>query len=122
MRVLVVDDSRTLSKIAGRLLASEGLESVTAADPGSALRRLTSQSPAVIVVDLELPGIDTIDLARRLHEAAPDTPLVAVSTVEDDRHRLEESGVAVAGMVTDRYDYTQLVPAVWNAVVGSRQS
>ncbi len=118
-RILVVDDSRTLSKIAGRLLASEGLQSVTAADPGSALRRVAAESPAVIVVDLELPGIDTVELTRRLQEAAPpDTPLVAVTTQEGDRERLEEAGVKVAGIVSDRYDYGQLVPVVRSAVAG----
>jgi CheY-like chemotaxis protein len=64
--LLVVDDNAQNLKLARVLLASEGYVVRTAADAEEALRILESWTPALILMDLQLPGMDGLELTRRL--------------------------------------------------------
>jgi CheY-like chemotaxis protein len=64
--VLVVDDNPQNLKLARVLLTIEGYEVRTAADAEEALRVLESFAPRLILMDLQLPGMDGLELTRRL--------------------------------------------------------
>jgi CheY-like chemotaxis protein len=65
-RVLVVDDNAQNLKLARVTLTIEGYETETAADAVEALERLESFMPRLILMDLQLPGMDGLELTRRL--------------------------------------------------------
>jgi CheY-like chemotaxis protein len=69
MRVLVVDDSATLRKIAIRAVrdAGFGAEFAEASGGAEALEVLAKQDVALVLSDLNMPGMDGIELARRVH-------------------------------------------------------
>jgi len=71
-RVLVVDDHELNLKLLQRVLELGGHDVVTASSLGAAEEMLTRQLPALIVLDLQLPDGDGLDLARRL-KATPQT-------------------------------------------------
>ena len=71
-RVLVVDDHELNLKLLQRVLELAGHDVVTASSLGAAEEMLKRQLPALIVLDLQLPDGDGLDLARRL-KAAPQT-------------------------------------------------
>jgi chemosensory pili system protein ChpA (sensor histidine kinase/response regulator) len=60
--VMVVDDSLTVRKITGRLLAREGYQVLTAKDGVDALEQLLDVIPDVMLVDIEMPRMDGFDL------------------------------------------------------------
>jgi two-component system cell cycle response regulator DivK len=64
--ILVVDDNATNLKLARLLLQREGYEVRTAPDAEEALRVLESHRPALILMDIQLPGMDGLELTRRL--------------------------------------------------------
>lgn len=64
--VLIVDDNPQNLKLARVLLVSEGYEVRTAASAEDALRELESFQPRLILMDLQLPGMDGLELTRRL--------------------------------------------------------
>jgi CheY-like chemotaxis protein len=64
--ILVVDDNPQNLKLARVLLSIEGYEVRTAADAEEALRILESFAPRLILMDLQLPGMDGLELTRRL--------------------------------------------------------
>src|SRR6201999_183335 len=76
-RVLVVDDEPTIVEIVGRYLERAGYEAVGAADGFEALERAAAQRPDLVVLDLMLPGIDGIEVMRRLREL-PGSPLAVI--------------------------------------------
>jgi two-component system, OmpR family, response regulator ResD len=76
-RVLVVDDEPTIVEIVGRYLERAGYESAGAADGFAALEAVTAQRPDLVVLDLMLPGIDGIEVMRRLREL-PGPPLAVI--------------------------------------------
>jgi len=64
--ILVVDDNPQNLKLVRVLLASEGYQVRTAADAEEALRILASFTPRLVLMDLQLPGMDGLELTRRL--------------------------------------------------------
>ena len=64
--VLIVDDNPQNLKLAKVILVAAGYEVKTAIDAEEALRILESLTPRLILMDLQLPRMDGLDLARRL--------------------------------------------------------
>ena len=64
--ILVVDDNAHNLKLVRVLLAAEGYDVRTAGDAEEALELLTSFEPRLILMDLQLPGMDGLELTRRL--------------------------------------------------------
>jgi DNA-binding response OmpR family regulator len=67
--VLVVDDEPTIAEVVGRYLDRAGYGVRTAADGPSALASAAQQRPDLVVLDLMLPGLDGLEVMRRLREA-----------------------------------------------------
>jgi diguanylate cyclase len=67
-RVLVVDDDRSMRMLCGAALGAAGFAVETAADGSSALGVLEKFQPEIILLDVDLPGMDGITLCRRLHD------------------------------------------------------
>lgn len=79
--MLVVDDNPTNLKLVTYLVKAHGYEVTTATDAESAQISIREHRPAVILMDLQLPGVDGLELTRRL-KADPDTrpiPIIAVT-------------------------------------------
>ena len=83
--VLIVDDERTLARAIKAFLAESGYEAETAGDAEQALRLLETMRPDVIFTDVRLPGMDGIELLRRIREfdaAIPVIIMTAHGTIE----------------------------------------
>jgi two-component system cell cycle response regulator DivK len=78
--ILIVDDNAQNLKLARVLLTRHGYEVETAVDAEQALTLLRSFTPVVILVDLQLPGMDGFELTRRL-KADPETKRIIVIAV-----------------------------------------
>src|SRR5262249_62159154 len=68
-RVLVVDDDLTIGEVVGDYLRDAGLETRHVADGQSALSLAEEWAPDLVVLDLMLPGIDGLEVCRRLRGA-----------------------------------------------------
>ena len=64
--ILIVDDNVQNLKLARVILANEGFDVQTAADAEEALALLRTSRPHVILMDLQLPGMDGLQLTRQL--------------------------------------------------------
>lgn len=67
-RVLVVDDEKPLAEVVARYLVRDGYEVELAFDGPAALQRARELDPDVVILDLGLPGLDGLDVCRRLRE------------------------------------------------------
>ncbi len=92
MRILVVDDDPAVSGSLDRALRLEGYEVETAADGDQALRALALSPPDAVILDIQLPGINGLEVCRRLRSLGDDTPvlmLTARDAVDDRVHGLD---------------------------------
>jgi DNA-binding response OmpR family regulator len=96
-RVLVVDDDPNLGEVVARYLAREGYEVDVARDGISGLDRALTGLPDVVVLDLMLPGLDGLEVFRRLRRVAP-IPVVMLTARGNEEDR-------VAGLELGADDY-----------------
>ena len=97
--VMIVDDSLTVRKITGRLLAREGYNVLTAKDGVNAMEQLHDAVPDVMLVDIEMPRMDGFDLTRnvRADSRLKHIPIIMITSRTADKHRAyaKEIGVNV---------------------------
>lgn len=95
-RILVVDDNVDAAETLSQVLKLQEHEVCVAYDGKSALQMAAAMQPEVVFLDLELPHINGIEIARRLRNAESIRPLVLVATTgygqEADRQRTAEAG------------------------------
>jgi len=78
-RVLIVDDERNIRRTFTMVLAAEGYTVDSAESGEDGLARSQAGRPDVAVVDVRLPGMDGLDLLRRLREHDPELPVIMIS-------------------------------------------
>jgi two-component system cell cycle response regulator DivK len=96
LTILVVDDDETNLTLARALLEANGFEVVTAVDAMSTFDVLKDVDPALILMDIQLPGMDGWELTRRLKKniATSHIPVIAVTAygTQGDAERAREAG------------------------------
>lgn len=95
-RILAIDDNAQNLKLLGVLLRSEGYEVRTAVDAEEALHVLETFSPRLILMDLQLPGMDGLELTRRL-KADPERRQIAILAVTAYAMKGDEGKALAAG-------------------------
>lgn len=119
--VLIVDDNLTNLKLVAYLMKSKGYEVTTAVDADSAFEAIRTRRPHVILMDLQLPGIDGLELTRRL-KADPATRDIKIVAVTAYAMKGDEEKARAAGCddyVTKPIDTRALPELVARHVVGA---
>jgi CheY-like chemotaxis protein len=94
--ILIVDDNPTNLKLARIVLENEGFAVQTANDAEEALRKLETCRPRVILMDVQLPGIDGLELTRRL-KADPEYASIVILAVTAYAMKGDEEKARAAG-------------------------
>ena len=86
-RVLVVDDEPTVREVVVGYLRRDGPEVSEAADGRTALALLEQEPPDLVVLDMMLPGVNGLDILRRLR-ATSDVPVIMLTARTEERDRV----------------------------------
>jgi DNA-binding response OmpR family regulator len=86
--VLIVEDEAAIADLLGSYLARDGYEVALATDGEDALRDIATLKPAAVVLDVGLPGIDGIEVCRRIRAAGDWTPVLFVTARDDEVDRV----------------------------------
>ena len=113
-RVMVVDDSLTVRKVSGRLLARQGYEVLTAKDGADALEQLTDLPPDVMLVDIEMPRMDGFELVRQMRAdpALKAIPVIMVTSRSADKHRQHALDIGANHYLGKPYDEEELLALI----------
>jgi two-component system response regulator MprA len=97
--VLVLDDDRSVAEVAAAMLV-DGYEVLAASEVAEGLRMLDSERPDVVVLNLDLPGVDVVELLATLRSGTAGEPAVLVAADPEDRHARDRALAAgAAGFV-----------------------
>jgi two-component system, OmpR family, response regulator ResD len=109
--VLVVDDDPTVSEVVARYLEREGYEVDTVVDGAAALEHAQAQWPDLVVLDLMLPGIDGLEVCRRLREQGP-VPVIMLTARGDEDDRIVGLELGADDYVSKPFSPRELVSRV----------
>jgi DNA-binding response OmpR family regulator len=109
--VLLVDDDQTLLSAVSRRLAREGYDVKTAASGAGALAGLQQWWPAIVIVDLMMPGMDGFERCRRIKRIA-DLPIIVLSAVDASEAKVSALELYAEDYVTKPFDPDELVARV----------
>ena len=95
-KILLIEDNEMNRDMLTRRLQKHGYEMVTAVDGEEGVAKAQTEAPALILMDMSLPGIDGWEATRRL-KAAPETrkiPIIALTAhaMSDDREKALAAG------------------------------
>jgi two-component system, OmpR family, response regulator RegX3 len=110
-RVLLVDDEEPLRASLTFTLRKEGYEVTCAADGPSALALAEQQAPDVVVLDLMLPGLDGIEVARRLRSRS-DVPIVMLTAKDQESDKVLGLEIGADDYVTKPFSTRELVARI----------
>ncbi|MBI3363073.1 MAG: response regulator transcription factor [Chloroflexi bacterium] len=109
--ILVVDDEPQLVKVLRGYLEQAGFRVVTAGDGPMALTQHKHEKPDLVLLDLNLPGIDGIDVARRLR-ASSNVPIIMVTARVEETDRLIGLELGADDYVTKPFSPREVVARV----------
>ena len=95
VRVLVVDDERTLTDLMTMALRYEGWEARAAADGASAVRAARDWHPDVVVLDMMLPDVNGLEVLRDLRDEAHNLPILFLTARDSVEDRI--AGITAGG-------------------------
>jgi chemosensory pili system protein ChpA (sensor histidine kinase/response regulator) len=112
--VMVVDDSLTVRKISGRLLARHGYHVLTAKDGVDALEQLVDVMPDVMLLDIEMPRMDGFELARNIRgdRRLQHIPIIMITSRTADKHRQHAEEIGVNHYLGKPYDEDDLLACI----------
>jgi len=106
-RILLVDDDPNLLALLADQLREDGFEVATARDGAEALRRLSGGWPDLLLVDMMMPRMDGLTLARAI-KARADLPVIVLSAIDTGDHKADLLDEVAEDYVTKPYHYPEL--------------
>ena len=95
-RVLIVDDNAMNVDLMSYVLSADGVQVESALDANQAAARIAAQPPDLILMDIQLPGVDGLELTRRL-KADPATRHIVILALTAYAMKGDEARMRAAG-------------------------
>jgi DNA-binding response OmpR family regulator len=105
--ILLVDDDPTLRSVLARRLGRDGFDVRPVSSGVEALRALERAWPALLVIDLMMPGMDGFELCRRVKQIA-DLPIIVLSAVDASEAKVRALEYYAEDYVTKPFDPDEL--------------
>ena len=110
-RILIIEDEDKILQFLQRGLTYEGYRVVTAADGASGLALARSEVPDVVILDWMLPGLDGLEVCRRLRAAGP-TPILMLTARESVSDRVLGLDAGADDYLVKPFEFDELVARV----------
>jgi len=118
-RIVVVDDDPTVADVVGRYLLRDGHTVECVHDGYAALKLVAEAPPDLVVLDLMLPGMDGLEVCRRLRQKWP-IPVVMLTALGDETDRLVGFETGADDYVTKPFSPRELALRVRSVLRRSR--
>ncbi|HEX8727619.1 MAG TPA: response regulator transcription factor [Ktedonobacterales bacterium] len=110
-RVLIVDDEQTVREVVGQYLEIEGYQVLQAESGPEGLRIAEATPPDLVILDLTLPGMDGLEVCRRLR-AVSAIPILMLTARAEDADKLLGFGIGADDYLTKPFNPRELVARV----------
>jgi DNA-binding response OmpR family regulator len=109
--ILLVEDAPDLAQVVTRELAVNGYQVLLASDGWQALKLHASAQPALVILDWMLPGLDGLEVLRRLRQVAP-TPVLMLTARGEETDRVVGLELGADDYLTKPFSMRELIARV----------
>jgi len=113
-RILVVDDMPANLEVAGEILVEAGYTVATVIDSGRAFKRMQSSLPDLILLDVQMPGIDGFEICKRLKSDPVTTniPVIFMTALADTESKMKGFSLGAVDYITKPFHTEELLARV----------
>ena len=111
-RILVVDDDPKIRTVVRRGLAYEGYRVVEAASGEEGLEKAREHLPDLVVLDVMMPGIDGLEVTRRLRAAGDDVAILMLTARDEIKDRVEGLEIGADDYLVKPFSFEELLARV----------
>jgi DNA-binding response OmpR family regulator len=109
--ILIVDDEQRIIDLARMYIEQEGFRVESATDGREALDKILADEPALVVLDLMLPGMGGLEICRRVR-AQSDVPIIMLTALSDDVDKIVGLELGADDYLTKPFNPRELVARV----------
>jgi two-component system alkaline phosphatase synthesis response regulator PhoP len=110
--ILLVDDEPSIIELAHLYLQREGYQTTSAKSGREALDSIQSSGPALVVLDVMLPGLDGFEVCRRLRREGNEVPILMLTARDDDIDKILGLELGADDYLTKPFNPRELVARV----------
>lgn len=111
-RILVIDDDPKIRSVVRRGLVYEGFRVTDAGSGEEGLDRARDQTPDVVVLDVMLPGIDGLEVCRRLRNAGDEVAILMLTARDEVKDRVEGLETGADDYLVKPFSFEELLARV----------
>src|SRR5574341_537776 len=115
-QILVVDDESAVGALLAETVTATGYTAVVVTDGSSALDRIRSSEFAVELTDIRMPGIDGIELLRRIKAFSPEVEVIVVTALTDVDHAKELIRLGASDFLTKPFQLEEVRASIKRAI------
>jgi len=115
-RILIADDDSEMAQMLGHLVRREGLTPLLAKDGAEALQLIRAGDPDVMLADLEMPGIDGMELMRSAKALDPELPVILITGFPEVRGAVEALRAGAHDYLAKPFEHQQVIRVVLRAL------
>jgi DNA-binding NtrC family response regulator len=97
-KILIVDDEPKIRALLEKFLTKKGYQVVTAASGQEAIEKVKTDNPALVLMDIRMPGMDGLTAMKKIKEVSPKVGVIMITGVKDEE-------VAKKAMELEAFDY-----------------
>jgi len=110
--VLVIDDDPNVRDTIGVMLEREGFQAALAGDGESGVEQALALKPALILVDLWMPGLSGVEVCRQVRERGMNTPLIVLSAAGEEMSKVQLLDVGADDYVVKPFRVRELLARI----------
>ena len=112
-RVLIVDDEPEAFELLTEFVTSKGYDVITASNGEEALRKVREDRPRLILLDVNMPKMDGLEVLRRLREIDREVGIIMVTAVHEEETGRQALTLGAFDYITKPLDFPYLERSLW---------
>jgi len=116
IQIMIVDDNAELCGMLSYLIEKEGFNAQVVYDGEIALKTMRCRAPDVALLDIKMPGMDGMEVLRRVKEIDPDLPVVMITAYADIHGAVEAMKAGAHDYLAKPFDNNEVIRVIYRAL------